>query len=119
MQGYETNGFAKLSNVFSPRELQPVVQHLSRWVDDVARRISSNVPLHADAPFAARLALVAIEEGAEDVLAGLLRGMNEVWLPTPDNDAKAMFDLVTDARLMKPLSHLLGTERLVLDTTGH
>jgi hypothetical protein len=44
--------------------------------------------------------------------AGLLRGMNEVWMPTPDRPARAMFDLCTNPRLVRVVQTLIGATEL-------
>ena len=109
---FEEYGFVRLPGLFAPADLGPVERHLARWVDLLAARVAGSpeagAALHATEPFPRRLAAICAD--APEALGGLLRGMNEVWLPTPADPARELYDLVTDPRLLAPLHALLGPE---------
>ena len=103
---YRADGFLLVRDVFTPAELQPVIDEIAGKVDRLAQRLhaAGRLPnLHADAGFYQRLTLIERDcPGASVVLHS--RGVLE----------PALAALWTDQRLLTIMGQLLGP-----DLDGH
>lgn len=129
---YHQQGFVHLPGLFAPSELVPVRQQLERWVDSVATALQPDRAdehphgLFPEEPFERRLAMLAAHaEAAEgsgngsrvgsDLLKQMQRGgsvVQPVWSSCAEEPCKAVFDIVTDSRLLKVVSTLLRGQEL-------